>query len=151
MTCETCYKLLLEAEPAEMRGEGDGELAQHLRACPQCDALARQVLEDLDALSDALAAPEPTVAVSDAVARAAVDARRRRKRRALWRAVAPALAAASLAGLLVTQRTTRQLGVQRLPVERDAPARVPDVEAPVGRDYMVLGSDNSNIVIIWFF
>lgn len=151
MTCETCHELLLEAEPADLRGEGDTELAQHMRACPPCGARARQILEDLDALSDVLARQEPTVAVSGAVARAAVEARRRQKRRTLWRAAVPALAAAGLAGLLVAQRTTRELGVQSLPVERDTPARVPDVEAPVGRDYMVLGSDNSDIVIIWFF
>ena len=34
--CATATDLLLVGEPAELRGEGDSDLAAHVRACASC-------------------------------------------------------------------------------------------------------------------
>ncbi|HEX8906064.1 MAG TPA: hypothetical protein VF771_14550, partial [Longimicrobiaceae bacterium] len=60
MDCRTARDLLLEADPAELRGERDSPLAAHLHSCAGCRARAAAILAgqaELDAALRTLAAP----------------------------------------------------------------------------------------------
>ena len=74
---------MLEAGPAELRGDGDTELARHIAGCDRCAAAAATILDELDAVDRAvahLAADGPGTAEATAApsthgeADAAVDA-----------------------------------------------------------------------------
>lgn len=54
ITCDTALERMLEAEPVELRGEVDTELARHIKGCDRCRAVAAAMLEELEALDDAL-------------------------------------------------------------------------------------------------
>ena len=57
--CEEVLPLLLDAEPAELRGHGKSPLAEHLRGCAACARAASHLLEEMDALDEALSGPIP--------------------------------------------------------------------------------------------
>ncbi len=61
MNCEMARNQMLEADLSELGGEGDGALAQHLRACAQCRERARRILEQTAALKGALERLAPRV------------------------------------------------------------------------------------------
>lgn len=50
MNCNEARELLLTADPEELAGGGATPLADHLRDCAQCAAIARAVGADTDAL-----------------------------------------------------------------------------------------------------
>ena len=54
MNCNEARELLLTADPEELAGSGATPLADHLRECTRCAALARAVGADTDALRQAL-------------------------------------------------------------------------------------------------
>lgn len=54
LECAGAQALLLGADRAELRGEGDGALAAHLRRCDACRRSARRILVGEDALDGAL-------------------------------------------------------------------------------------------------
>lgn len=84
LTCESALDRMLEAAPAELRGEADTELARHIAGCERCRKVAAAMLAELDAVDSALAefaagATEPAATADPAVnvmvrARAAADA-----------------------------------------------------------------------------
>jgi len=146
MNCQTARTLLLTAEVAELEGGGDGELSQHLRSCPDCRALAAEVLQAMGELRRDLETPQE--AGIQPVRRAVLEAQRRRTRARLLARAIPLAAAAGLAGLLLVRR-----GPQVVPGATRTPAPIQDVSvtAPPGRSLAVLHTDNPNIVVIWFF
>ena len=123
-TCTPFRELMLEADPAELRGEGSGALARHLRVCEPCSRVAAILLEETRRL-DALLEEAPDVDVAGILARAGVSSappvpasatsrpapapappsepghvRMRFPRRRLW---IPLAAAAALAALLLVR------------------------------------------------
>src|SRR5256885_16949362 len=60
MDCATARERMLEADPDELRGEDDSEVAAHLRDCAACRARAAAILAaeaEMASALDALAAP----------------------------------------------------------------------------------------------
>src|SRR6478735_4266091 len=55
MTCESMRELLLTADLEELKGEGAGPLAEHLRGCVACRAEAARILSATRELGDAVA------------------------------------------------------------------------------------------------
>jgi hypothetical protein len=55
MRCQEAAELLLEVEPAELAGEGDSRLAEHLRGCGRCAAVGARLLAGERVLGEALA------------------------------------------------------------------------------------------------
>lgn len=51
MNCHECVNGILEAEPAELTGRGDGALAEHLRSCLSCRRIAASIIRDTRALA----------------------------------------------------------------------------------------------------
>ncbi len=82
ITCDTALERMLEADPAELRGETDSALARHIDGCPRCAAVAVAFLEEHAALDDAMATLatgtavdfDPAANLDPATAYAAADA-----------------------------------------------------------------------------
>jgi hypothetical protein len=151
--CVVARDLMLEAEPAELEGRGDSELARHLAGCGPCGAAARAILAAERELGRALLATTPRRDASEAVR---AGTRRAAHHRWLWGAT-PLAAAAVVALVLLGRR-----GVPGLPGVPGAAAVAPSprraapgsdiaVVAPPGQSVAVLRTDNPEIVVIWFF
>lgn len=54
LDCREAEALLLEADRADLRGEGDGPLAVHIRSCDACRRTAGRIVAGERALDDAL-------------------------------------------------------------------------------------------------
>jgi len=155
MNCTEARELLLEAELAELGGEGESELARHVRDCAQCRAMAREIVAQERALAQALATVRPAVSTQAAVARAAdaagarvVPLRPRWKRR--WAALVPAALAATVAGILLTSNGTSPADVS-WGGEAPVTAAVPVVDAADSKTFVVFNTDNPDIVVVWFY
>jgi hypothetical protein len=121
MTCTNMLTLLLEAERDELEGNGTSVVAAHVRTCARCRAVAAQLLSDTHMLAAHVAA----------TAAKPRSARRVRKRSLLW---GGALAAASLAVLLISQRAAHlSIDAHAPPVVRaSAPAEAPKRDTTAG-------------------
>ncbi len=140
MNCATALDLLLEAEPAELAGEADTGLAQHLRTCARCRRRAQLILDEYAALRGALDHAEPRLHP------AAAPTRHRR-----WAVIVPLALAASVAVLLLGRRSGL-LAPPATPVAQVASAaEALEVEGSPGRTVAVFRTDNPNIVVIWSF
>lgn len=149
MTCGEARTALLDADPADLRGETDTALAAHLGACTACRAAADAVLATEAAAAGWIAARMPQRGPAEAIARGHAAARRRRHRR--WRWAASVAAAAGLVALLVARPAARRPPVNAHVAQAEPdPARVA-VAAPAGRSVAVFETANPDLVIIWFF
>jgi len=144
-TCETTRALLLEADPVELAGEGDGPLAAHLRTCVDCRAVAGRLLAVERSLAAALGESNSRRGADEAARRAIMAAHGA----GWWRAArwVPVAAAAALA--LVLLRRDRQVLPPPLPIA-PAPAAL-EVTPPPGRTAAVFQTGDPNIVVVWFF
>lgn len=178
MRCETALERMLEAEPAELRGEVDTEMARHIAGCARCGAVAAAMLAEANALDAALgeyaaALAGTTDADRTAAARVAADAaltaigpengeetlpgrgpvssrsRGRRWTRAAW---LPLAAAAALAGVLVLGRGPGPFptSVPTLPDPRP-PAPAVSVRPPADRGTAIMETGNPDITIVWLY
>ena len=153
----------MEADPAELRAEGTGELAAHLRSCPRCRAVAAAFLREAEALEAVLAASSERLAENSMYATKPIGpgASRRRvrgPRRIRWRWAAPLAAAAALAAALLLRSggPARGPGVRSSVGGAVAPTaanvgaiEAPLVRAPSARHVMIFKTDDPNITIIW--
>ena len=143
MNCLDVRSLLLEAEPEELTGEGATPLAEHVRTCGACGALAGRILEETAALDGFLA---------QAGSGPNVDAILAGERQAkvipfpAWRRWTAVAAAAAVSGLFF--------------LRGDAPMQVADtnifeevplVEAAPDQNVAVLATANPDITVLWFF
>lgn len=152
--CAPFRELLLEAEAAELRGEGESPLACHVRACLSCARAAALVLEETSRL-DALLAEAPPLDVDALLARAGVRSggaaaaplTRRFPGRRLW---VPTAAAAALAALLVWQAAEVQTPPVSVTVAVDR-STLPLVEPAPGQDVAVMQTDDPDITVVWLF
>ncbi len=150
MECTTARERLLEADPAELRGVGDGELAAHLAGCAGCRGRAAAILAgeaELDAALAGLAAEGAARLPAERPARVIPF---RPRRWAPW-ALAP-LAAAAAAALLWLRPQ------QALPPTSEAEARAvaqalfrppPLVDPGAGRSAAVIQTRNPEITVVW--
>lgn len=151
--CADVRALLLEAEPAELRGLGSSTAAAHVRDCAACARIASQILEDTAALDAWLgAAPDPPIEalLERAGERAGATPFRRPGpflARHRWAALA---AAAVIVAVVLVSRAGAPPGVAG-PMTL-ATAEPPPVvaESPAGT-VAVIATDNPDITVLWFF
>jgi hypothetical protein len=149
MNCTEARERILEADLAELQETGDSLLSKHIRLCVGCRGVAERILREELSLARVLSEVRPRVALERALA----DQRRTPGgRRRIWTRVVPALAAAGLAGVLLTRAPVIPMG-GRPPMSfpADALPQTPTVDPPLDRNVVVFESDNPNIVIIWFY
>ena len=142
MNCNEARQALLDAEPAELSGTGDSELARHLAGCAECSALARAVLEDLRVMDTAL----QQMATTRPARRAAP-----RQRPVRWLAAGLAVAAVATGVLLVRRQPPRPAGTT---VAHATPALPRGVEVDLAaspRPAAVFETADSTITVVWYF
>jgi len=152
VNCSEALDLLLEADPSELDGQGDSELALHLGVCPECSTIAGRVLVEQRRLGESLSGARSKTPVEQALQLAQVNARRRWRRRRMWQAVIPLAAAAGMAGIIIAHGG--RSGALEHARQRNTPqaARGLDLVTPPGKDVAVFElEDRPDIVVVWFF
>jgi predicted anti-sigma-YlaC factor YlaD len=94
MTCNEVLELMLEADAEELEGRGAGAVAQHVRECARCRAVAQAIVSDSQLLAVSVRRSAPVDLTTFA-------ARTRFSRRALIGGAVAALAASVLFVVLV--------------------------------------------------
>ena len=135
MNCDRAYEAMLVAEPEELRGIGESELARHIRGCEQCERKAARILE-------------ATALLSAQLNRAAAQPRSRTKQ-ARVPAWLPLPIAAAIAGMLLLNE----------PPEPAAPrvGSLAEVKRPATRIVVNAPADGSvaviraadNVTVVW--
>ncbi len=140
MTCDTMRERILEADLAELRGEADTPLAQHLASCVNCQAVAKKIVAAEAALGHALDSITPGVRSR--------TGQRRSRRIGHWVALVPLAAAAALVAILVRGRSE----APTVPAASFAMeiADAPLVETTNNQDVAVFTTDDPDIVVVWF-
>ena len=149
MDCAAARALLLEADPAELRGEGGSPLAAHLRACADCRAAADAILAgeaELDAALRTIAQPSKEARVIPL-----------RPTRGWGRRMVPAAAsfaalAAAVAGIMLARPhaaapggvTSEQIAQLMFP----AP---PVARAGAGKSVAVLKTSDPGVTVVWVY
>jgi hypothetical protein len=161
--CAGVRELMLEAEPAELRGAGDSPVALHVRACGDCRALATRMLDAQDDLAVALSAltqPRPhreSMSPGSAAPGRSFGsqhpriARPSRPFRRAAIALAPLAAAALLVLMLHQQRNGDDLPpLQPSPDALAMAADRPLVNVASGDDVAIMSTTNPNITVVWY-
>lgn len=151
MKCEDAVELILEADPPDLRGEGEGILPRHLRGCEKCRALARVVLEEERVLALKMVEEVPAPDLDRVLARGlasepAVLWRPKGKLRRAGFAIIP-LAAAALVSVFLRSEPTLPGPTYSSP----EPTVALGLEVPEGRNAAVLQTKNPEITVLWFF
>ena len=179
MTCSATREWILEVDPDELERSASpdaspgalpnpsAEHADHLAECPECRALADEILGAESALRDGLDSVEPDVDVVAALDRARkthqAAAHQTARRRRRWQVAVP-LAAAALGGTILMGRPSSVPGPGFNPATVPAfdPATVraaralglvgprPVVKVEGDQRVAVLPTRNPNITVIWF-
>lgn len=150
MNCTEATQLLLEAEGTELRADEPTPLSEHLKTCDRCRMAAQHISDQEQSLRGFLSAVRPRTPGEVAVQRAVEEARQRSRKR-LWIGIAPALAAAGIAGILLVGNgglTTTEPGE---PMAAPSLRQEPLVESAPGQQVAVFTTDNPNIVVVWSF
>jgi anti-sigma factor RsiW len=147
--CPDRVGALLEAEPDELAGRADSDLARHIAGCDACREAAASLRRATLSLDRVLASPGAGPDMDALLSRARhreTTVVRRAFPRALWIGLA---AAASFAALLLLGPDRRPTPVA--PVAATSVRELPTVESAGDADLAVLPTDNPNITVIWFF
>lgn len=160
MLCRDALRIMLEAEPRDLRGDGESAVAAHVRECADCRMAADALLAGEESLAETLRGQAPPLDVKSLLERARSDDEesveipfpgpgRRTWRSAAWMSVVPLAAAAATTFLLLT----RNGGIPPVtPVSEPAVITTAQVlEAPEGRNVAVLETQNPAIAVVWFF
>jgi len=140
MTCDTMRGRIYDADLAELRGETDTPLAQHLASCVSCQAMAKKIVDAEAALGHALDSITPG-------GRARVGQRRSR-RIGHWATLVPLAAAAALVAILVRGRPEAPQ-VLATASATDI-ADLPLVETTDNQNVAVFTTNDPDIVVVWF-
>lgn len=162
MSCSKWGRLMLMAEPAELRGEGGSPLAAHIRECDTCGRAAERIHRGEESLSRAIELlAERRLAFPPDLR---PNVRSTRPRRWGW---VPLAAAAAVAALLVQpwarepESPVRHPGASAV-ANWTAVPRAGELEVrggPVGgvavtrseRDFALISTENPNVSVVWFF
>lgn len=149
--CPDMRERLLEADPAELRGEGDSRVAHHVAGCAACTAAALHILTSQQQIADALS--ELSALAAQVVPPAPAEPVRsaRDTRRSLLRAMPPLAAAAVLVLFLFQQRTVDELPrLEPVPEPTAYALNTPVVNATDASDVAIMRTSNPNITVVWF-
>ena len=149
INCDTAYERLLEADPAELVGQGDSELAVHVRECTRCQAVGTKLLAGQEQLAMALIGYRPATDVERALS--AARARRAKARTWGWAwQWGPVAAAAVAAGVMILQSVTGSRMMDTA-IAMVPPAIEPLVEVAADQNVMVFETKDESAKVIWFY
>jgi anti-sigma-K factor RskA len=149
INCDNAFERLLEADPAELAGETDSELAVHVRECARCQAVATELLAGQVQLASALGELCPAMNVSEALSVAYARRRKALRWERTWRwgpvAAAAVLAAAMVLGSLPADRMVEG-DIAAVPA-----AAEPLVEEATSQGVLVFETRNQSAKVVWFY
>jgi hypothetical protein len=147
--CDAAFERLLEADPAELAGQGDSEVAVHVRECARCQAVGATLLGGQERLSAALTQMVPHTDVARALGAARVRRSKAQRWQQFWQ-WGPVAAAAAIAVVMILQALG---GAPVLEGEiGPVPAAIePLVEALAGQNVMVFETGDQSAKVIWFY
>jgi hypothetical protein len=148
MDCAAARALLLEADPAELRGEGDSPLAAHLRTCADCRAAADAILAgeaELDAALRTLARPSEGSRVIP------LRPRHGWSRRIAPAAVSFAALAAAVAGVMLARPAAAPRGASTEQIARLMFPAPPVARAEAGRSVAILQTSDPGVTVVWVY
>jgi hypothetical protein len=148
MDCAAARALMVEADLAEVRGEGDSPLAAHVRACAECQGHAAMILEgeaELDAVLAELARPSEKARVVPL-----------RPRRGWAGRIAPAASsfaalAAAVAGVMLARPHAAPRGATAEQIARLMFPTPPVARAEAGRSVAVLKTSDPGVTVVWVY
>lgn len=167
-SCDEMRLRMLEADIAELRGEGDSPVALHLRDCRTCAAAGLRILDAQQELADVLetlvaAAVSPPAATRASaglpgsaspsgltVPRSTSENRARRFRRRVIGASASLAAAAVLVLFLLSRDGELPRLATQPPLNAVAMSSTPVVNVEAGSDVAVMQTSNPNITVVWY-
>ena len=101
MNCSIATETMLEADPQDLTGDNDSDLARHIAACARCRAIAEHLVQGQLGLARELDELSPQTAVDEAIQIAGRRASAIRRRNLRWQIGTPLAAAAGLVGLVL--------------------------------------------------
>ncbi len=140
MMCSDARGAMPTAERAELRAEGDGGLAMHLRGCDACRAVAIR----LEAGTELLAAMVGVRVTDPMLAHRRYSSSARRRRVAAF-VLVPIAAAAAVVAMV---RRETPASVPRAQRDHSVATSVA-VEVPRGQTATVIRTANPNVTIVW--
>ncbi len=151
MNCAEARQAILDADPADLEGRGEGSLARHLRDCSRCEDLARAVLVEERALAqglaEAVAAPELDAILDQVLGSDPKPGVFRFRLRRLGLTLLPVAAAAAMAALFLGSDPQLPGDPYLLP----EPSQGLDLDIPQGQNVAVLATKDPKITVLWFF
>jgi len=149
INCDNAFERLLEADPADLAGHGDSQLAVHVSECARCQAVGATLLGGQEQLAAALTQIVPHTDVDGALNAARARRSKIRKRQQFWQ-WGPIAAAAAISGVMILQALG---GNPMLEGELlSAPAAIePLVEAQAGQNVLVFETSDQSAKVIWFY
>ncbi len=149
INCNNAFDRLLAADPAELSGQTDSELAIHVQECARCRGVATKILAGQAQLASALGELRPAMDPAEAlsVAHARWRGTRRWERAWHWGPVAAAavLAAAMVLGSLPAGRLVER------EIATGPAAAEPLVEQATSRNVLVFETRDRSSTVIWFY
>ena len=106
MNCSIATETMLEADPQDLTGDNDSDLARHIAACARCRAIAEHLVQGQLGLARELDELSPQTAVDEAIQIAGRRASAIRRRNLRWQIGTPLAAAAGLVGLVLLKHST---------------------------------------------
>jgi len=152
MTCAEALQAILEADPSDLEGLGEGPLPDHLRGCSRCQAAAGLVLEEERALAFGLLEAVPLPDLDQILKEATTpDVPSSRKPPSWFRraglTLLPLAAAAAMAALFLGQNP--QLPGEPYLLPQAAPGL--GLQVPDGKNIAVLTTADPDITVLWYF
>lgn len=153
MTCAQALDHILEADPAELRADAPGELAEHLRGCGRCRDAAERVLAGQAELAYGLAALA-SMGAADRTRVRPIGTAPTAVRRWAVRAALPLAAAAALALVLRQPSPSAPPASARLAaaaIQRDMMTEDDLVEPGPGRGVAVMATRDPGVTVVWLY
>jgi anti-sigma factor RsiW len=149
INCDTAYPRLLEADPTELAGHGDTELAVHVRDCARCQAVGATLLAGQEQLATALTELRPATDVDQALS--AMRSRRSTPRSWSWLGQwGPVAAAAVVSGIMILQSVTGSRMIES-EIVLAPPTIEPFVEVSTDQKVMVFETQDESAKVLWFY
>lgn len=139
---------MLEADPAELAGEGDTPLAIHIRSCDLCRILARRMLREQARMARALEAVRPATAPEEAIDRVLAGESRETGRFRPVLVLAPLAVAAAVAALLLWMPGGEDPTRTGVPSAPSDPAPRVSVDVPPG-GAIVFATRDPDVTVVW--
>jgi hypothetical protein len=140
MDCEAVRDVLLIADLVELEQGRDGALADHLRSCPDCSAMALAIVSATRGLALDLTPATP------------LALQHPRTLRNRPRLVRPAIAAGIIGAMLLGLRAFEHRSTPVDPVAaHGSETRLPAVTVPRGQNAMVFRTSNPRITVVWYY